>query len=126
MTVYLVTDCSAPDEVLGNEVMFAIFAEGDTPEAAAAKGIEAIWLKYLEESGGRGDPEPPHHIWLIDAEGRQRYRALVGAERVPDEFQCCGGWPADPLGTTDGHNAVCPNRTPDDSPETEEPHAEPE
>lgn len=110
MTVFLVTDGMASPETMSDEVFFACYVEADTPEAAAAEGMARLWERWIEESGGRTDPEPPHDVWVIDASGRTRYRALMGAEKVPDEFQCCGGWPAFPMGTEDRHTATCRNR----------------
>lgn len=104
---WLVTEASttAHDMMHG-----AVFVEAATDEEAAARGMAMLWEEAWARSEG-GEPEPVHDVAVFEGVGR-RWRATVGAELVPDEFQCCGGMPATPLGTYDEHTATCPTKTP--------------
>jgi hypothetical protein len=101
--LWLVTDADFDGAL---EVSRATFVEAPDAEHAAGQGMWAIWQHYRED----GDAEPPHDAYVIqvDREKLTRYRAIVGAERVPDEFQCCGGMPdLETLVSLDEHTAIC-------------------
>jgi hypothetical protein len=89
----------------------------DSPEAVAAYGAE--WI--MEESSDFD--QLPGCVAVLRLDGPpERYRLIAGAERVPDEFQCCGGMPRIcGLGTLNQHTGVCPNRTKDEDEQEREP-----
>jgi hypothetical protein len=101
-SLWIVTDADLDGPL---QVAKATFIEADTAEDAAAAGMWALWADYMEDVGA----SPPTHAYAVEVprSALAIYRATVGAERVPDEFQCCGGMPSDTIGTYDQHTAIC-------------------
>lgn len=74
----------------------------DTEAEAAEVGVEML----LEDDHGQCiTPETLGHVRVMfwDAVA---YRTKLGVEKVPEEYQCCGGFP-DVIGTTNEHAATC-------------------
>lgn len=85
-----------------------VYVRADTEEEAAAVAISALHAESRENY-------IPAAVYVMPRVDGAYYRARYAAERVPEEFQCCGGMPCiDALGTFDEHTAPCPNNHHDD------------
>lgn len=92
----------------------AAIVDAENEQDAATEGL--LWLDEYRES----DEDLMSMVRVAPFGGAVCYRADMVAERVPDEFQCCGGMPRlDGIGTRDEHTGPCAKRacalTSDDS-----------
>lgn len=106
MTLWLITETN-PHE--GNRHSgLAVFVEAENEDAAAEQGIRELDQERIEH--GWTDTQVTS-VWIAMLPGMPvAWRAELTGERVPDEFQCCGGMPSlTTVGTFDAHCATCKN-----------------
>ena len=76
----------------------AVYIEADTEEEAAGIGLARILMEEQDRLNGLPggefvDPDWPSAVRAYPYESGTYYSPVRRATRVPDEFQCCGGFP---------------------------------